>query len=105
VYLVDSLLLGNETNPEEYTAMNKNNVVELSGRDQFTDSLTELLRTGARQLIQQAVEAELAEFMAHSIWTMDGPQSFVMVINRYEARSRVVPGSDRAGHFPAAFFA
>jgi putative transposase len=64
VYLVDSLLLGNETNPEEYTAMNKNNVVELSGRDQFTDSLTELLRTGARQLIQQAVEAELAEFMA-----------------------------------------
>jgi putative transposase len=64
VYLVDLLLPNNETNPEAYTAMSKNNVVELSGRDQFTDSLTELLRTGARQLIQQAVEAELAEFMA-----------------------------------------
>lgn len=44
--------------------MNKNDtVVELSGRDQFADTLTELLRNGARQLIEQAVEAELAEFM------------------------------------------
>jgi putative transposase len=43
--------------------MKKNTVVELTGREQFTDTLTELLRTGARQLIQQAVEAELAEYM------------------------------------------
>jgi len=43
--------------------MNKNTVIELSGREQFSDQLTELLRTGARQLIQQAVETELAEFM------------------------------------------
>ena len=44
--------------------MNKNDtVVELTGRDQFADTLTELLRNGARQLIEQAVEAELAEFM------------------------------------------
>jgi transposase-like protein len=64
VYLVDSLLPDNEPNPEEYTAMNKNDtVVELTGRDQFADTLTELLRNGARQLLEQAVEAELAEFM------------------------------------------
>ena len=43
--------------------MKENNVVELSGREAFTDSLTELLRKGARQLIEQAVEVELAEFM------------------------------------------
>ncbi|HSN24282.1 MAG TPA: IS256 family transposase [Methylomicrobium sp.] len=44
--------------------MNKTDtVVELTGRDQFADTLTELLRNGARQLIEQAVEAELAEFM------------------------------------------
>lgn len=43
--------------------MGKSNIVELSGRAQFTDTLTELLRTGAHQLIQQAVEAELMEFM------------------------------------------
>lgn len=29
------------------------------------DALTELIRNGAKQLIQQAVEAELAEYMPH----------------------------------------
>ena len=43
--------------------MSKSNIVELSGRGEFTDTLTELVRTGARQIIQQAVEAELKEFM------------------------------------------
>ncbi|HNA65317.1 MAG TPA: hypothetical protein PKZ51_11375 [Saprospiraceae bacterium] len=43
--------------------MSKSNVIDLSDPDTFTDSLTELLRTGARQLIEQAVEAELAEFV------------------------------------------
>lgn len=43
--------------------MRENNVVDFSGREAFSDSLTELLRTGARQLIEQAVEAELADFM------------------------------------------
>ncbi len=44
--------------------MNKHNVIELSGRDPASDPLTELLRTGARRLIQQAVEAELQELLA-----------------------------------------
>ena len=44
--------------------MSKNNVIELSGREANADLLTELLRTGARQLIQQAVEAELQELLA-----------------------------------------
>lgn len=41
----------------------ENNVVAFSGRQEITDALTELLRTGAVQLIQQAVEAELDGFM------------------------------------------
>jgi len=41
----------------------KNTVVQFSGREEMTDALTELLRTGAVQLIQQAVEAELVVFM------------------------------------------
>lgn len=41
----------------------KNNVIEFAGRETFTDNLTELLRTGAMQLIQQAVQSELVEFM------------------------------------------
>ncbi len=43
--------------------MSRCNVIELSDPSAFTDSLTELLRAGARQLIEQAVEAELAEFV------------------------------------------
>ena len=44
--------------------MSKNNVVKLVGRDTIIDPLTELLRTGAEQLIYQAVEAELLELLA-----------------------------------------
>jgi putative transposase len=43
--------------------MNKNTVVELRGREERTDPLTELLRVGAQQLIHQAVEAELGELL------------------------------------------
>jgi len=43
--------------------MNKDTVVEFSRRDEATDPLTEMLRKGARELIQQAVEAELAAFL------------------------------------------
>ena len=47
--------------------MAKSNVVELSGRDTIDDPLTESLRTGAEQLIYQAVDAELRELLvAHS---------------------------------------
>jgi len=38
--------------------MNKNTVVELGGRDTIADPLTQMLRTGARQLINKAVEVE-----------------------------------------------
>ena len=43
--------------------MAKSNVVGFSGREESADPLTELLRRGARELIHQAVEAELSEFM------------------------------------------
>jgi transposase-like protein len=43
--------------------MKKNNVIELKGRDALTDPVSELLISGARQLIKQAIEAELQGFM------------------------------------------
>lgn len=43
--------------------MSKSNVIGLAGREVNADPLTDLLREGARELIQQAVEAELAEFL------------------------------------------
>jgi putative transposase len=44
--------------------MSKSTVIELSGRDGSRDPLTEMLRVGAQQLVQQAVEAELQDLLA-----------------------------------------
>ena len=44
--------------------MNKSNVIEPEEREGIADPLTELLREGAQQLIQQAVGAELEELLA-----------------------------------------
>ena len=44
--------------------MSDNNVIKLAQPGVFTDSLTEVLRSGARALLTQAVEAEVAEFLA-----------------------------------------
>jgi hypothetical protein len=49
--------------PYGYATMSKGNVIELEGRAGITDPLTELLRTGARQLLQQAIEAEVQELL------------------------------------------
>ena len=37
--------------------MEESNIVEFAGRDAIADPLTELLRKGARELLQSAVEA------------------------------------------------
>ena len=42
--------------------MSDSNVIKLTQPGAFTDSLTEILRSGARALLTQAVEAEVAGF-------------------------------------------
>lgn len=44
--------------------METTNIVDFARRDGMTDALTDLLRTGAKQLIATAVEAELASYLA-----------------------------------------
>ena len=44
--------------------MSNDNVVRLIQPGAFEDRLTEVLRSGARALLAQAVEAEVAEFLA-----------------------------------------
>jgi hypothetical protein len=39
-------------------------IIDLTGRDTVTDPLTDLLRKGARELLQAAVEAERDAFLA-----------------------------------------
>ena len=59
--------------------MSESNIVKLAQPGTFTDSLTEILRSGARALLTQAVEAEVAEFLAkHSdLRTETGHQRIV----------------------------
>jgi hypothetical protein len=49
---------------KEGYAVSDSNVIKLARPGAFTDSLTEVLRSGARVLLTQAVEAEVAEFLA-----------------------------------------
>jgi len=44
--------------------VSESNVIKLAQPGAFNDSLTEILRSGARALLTQAVEAEVAEFLA-----------------------------------------
>src|SRR6202167_346962 len=44
--------------------MHENRVVPLRQPDEIDDPLTEILRSGAKRLVQQAVEAEFAAFLA-----------------------------------------
>src|SRR3954449_2257240 len=49
---------------KEGYAVSDSNVIKLAPPGVFSDSLTEILRSGARALLTQAVEAEVAEFLA-----------------------------------------
>ena len=65
--------------------MTDNNVLKLSEPSTFSDPLTEVLRNGARSLLAQAVEAEVAAFLgSHAEERTD------------EGRQRLV----RHGHLP-----
>jgi transposase-like protein len=59
--------------------MNENKVVSLRQKDEIDDPLTDILRSGARRLVQQAVEAEFASFLdAHAgLELPDGRQRVV----------------------------
>src|SRR5215510_14028428 len=49
---------------KEGYAVSDSNVIKLAQPGIFIDSLTEVLRSGARVLLTQAVEAEVTEFLA-----------------------------------------
>jgi len=66
--------------------MIENNVVALRQKDEIDDPLTEILRAGARRLIEQAVEAEFAAFLSSHV-----------DLKLPDGRQRVV----RHGHDPA----
>jgi len=65
--------------PKERYAASNDNVFKLIQPGCFDDQLTEILRQGARTLLAQAVEAEVADFLAKhaDLKTEDGRQRIV----------------------------
>ncbi len=72
--------------------MSKDNVVALSSPEGAEDPLTELLRTGAKRLIQQAIEAELAELLAKYEGQVDEQGRRMVVRNGYLPEREILTG-------------
>ncbi len=72
--------------------MRKNNVLEFQGRELSLDPLTELLRKGARDLIGQAVELELAELLARYSNCRTGEGKAAVVRNGYHPQRELQTG-------------
>src|SRR5260370_15583370 len=65
--------------PKERYAVSNDNIIKLIQPANVDDQLTEILRTGARVLLAQAVEAEVADFLGKhaDLKTADGHQRVV----------------------------
>ena len=72
--------------------MSKDNVVAFQSPEGVEDPLTELLRTGAKRLIQQAIEAELAELLAQYEERVDDQGRRAVVRNGYLPGREVLTG-------------
>lgn len=72
--------------------MSQDNVIAFNKPDQIEDPLTELLRTGAQKLIQQAVEAELKALMATYAEATDTEGRAAVVRNGYLPEREVMTG-------------
>lgn len=72
--------------------MSKDTVVSFQGPETIEDPLTELLRNGARQLIQQVVEAELQELLAQHSERRDELGRKAVVRNGYLPERDIVTG-------------
>ena len=72
--------------------MSKDNVVTLQAPEGVADPLTELLREGAKRLIQQAVESELAELLGQYAEVQDDQGRRAVVRNGYLPPREILTG-------------
>jgi len=68
------------------------NVIEVEGRVGSADPLTELLCAGARQLLQQAIEAESQELLAMHLDRLQGDGRAGVVRNGYLPEREIQTG-------------
>ncbi|MFQ5757848.1 MAG: IS256 family transposase [Acidiferrobacterales bacterium] len=72
--------------------MSESNVIELSGREAGRDELTELIRTGARKLVAQALEVEVSELLESFAGQHDERGRAAMVRNGYQPERDIQTG-------------
>ncbi len=72
--------------------MGKDSVVEFRRPEAIDDPLTELLREGAKRLIQQAIEAELEEMLARYALVRDERGRRAVVRNGYHPERKILTG-------------
>ena len=72
--------------------MKKNNVISLENPEENSDLLTGLLRSGARELITQAVQVELAEFLSRHDDVTDDLGRRQVVRNGYLPEREIMTG-------------
>ncbi len=71
--------------------MGKNSILEFDNKESVSDVLNELLRDGAQQLIRQAVETELSEYLSqHQRIADDG--RLALVRNGYLPKREILTG-------------
>jgi putative transposase len=71
--------------------MDENSILGFNNKESVPDVLSELLREGAQQLIHQAVESELSEYLSqHQRLTDDG--RFAVVRNGYLPKREILTG-------------
>ena len=79
------------TKQKGYATMEKNGILEFRIKESVSDVLNELLRDGAQQLIRQAVETELSEYLSlHQRLTDDG--MVALVRNCYLPKREILTG-------------
>ncbi len=72
--------------------MSKDNVVAFQSPEGVEDPLTELLRRGAKRLIQQAIEAELCELLMQYEDQVDDRGRRLVVRNGYLPEREILTG-------------
>ena len=78
--------------------MPENRVIPLRQPDEIDDPLTEILRSGAKRLVQQAVEAEFAGFLArHAGLELPDGRQRVVRHGHDPVRPAAGPGKPEAG--------
>jgi putative transposase len=72
--------------------MKQNNIFELKDRAGISDSLTELLKSGAQQLIHHAVQLELEELLSANAQGLTDQGKAAVVRNGYQPEREILTG-------------